>query len=187
MKFVRLLDRGMGIIVAASNALASFWILVMTAMVVVDVTGRFAFNAPLNGATEIVTESVVAVLYMQIAYTLRSGRMTRSDALYSRLLETRPRLGQTLGLLFNAAGACLMAAIMSAGWHRWLDAYRSDFYIGVIGVFTFPEWPMLLIVFLGCGFTAIQFFALAVDNVRCLLGMEPLDALPRPHAGETAL
>jgi TRAP-type mannitol/chloroaromatic compound transport system permease small subunit len=187
MKPFRLLDRAFGAVVVASNGLASFWIFVMTAMVVADVTGRYLFNAPLNGATEIVTESVVAVLYMQIAYTLRSGRMTRSDALYSRLLETRPRVGHALGLFFHAAGACLMAAIMSAGWSRWLDAYRSDFYVGVIGVFTFPEWPMLLTVFLGCGFTAVQFFVLAVDNLRVLCGMEPLNTPPRSHAGEAAL
>jgi TRAP-type mannitol/chloroaromatic compound transport system permease small subunit len=157
----------------------------MTAMVVADVTGRFVFNAPVNGTTELVTESVVAVLYLQIAYTLRSGRMTRSDALYSRLLDTRPTVGQTLGLLFHTAGACLMAAIIWAGWPKWLDSYSSGFYIGVLDVFSFPEWPMMLIVVLGCGFTAVQFFVLAVDNARVLAGKEKLNAAARP--GKAAL
>jgi hypothetical protein len=59
-----------------------------------------------------------------------------------------------------------MAAIMFAAWPKWINSYRSDFYVGVVDVFTFPEWPMLLIIFLGCGMTALQFLVFAIDNLR---------------------
>ena len=155
------LDRLLGAVIFASNCLASVWVFAITLAIVADVTLRFAFNAPIDGITELVTMSVVAILYMQLAYTLRSGYMTRSDAMLKRLIAGRPRVGHALNALFFAAGAALMAAIMLRAWPKWVAAHDADFYVGVVGVFTFPEWPRILIVFLGCGLTGLQFLLLA--------------------------
>jgi hypothetical protein len=64
---------------------------------------------------------------------------------------------------------------MTRAWPKWLQAYDNDFYVGIIGVFAFPDWPRLLIVFIGCGLTALQFLALAADSAR---------AMRRPAAAE---
>jgi hypothetical protein len=63
-----------------------------------------------------------------------------------------------------------MAVIMSAAWPKTIDSYESGFYVGTIGVFTFPEWPMFLIVFLGCALTAFQFVAFAYRAARAAFG-----------------
>jgi len=170
MRPLELLDRLFGALVTGANALASLWIFVMMVMVVADVSGRFLFSSPIDGTTELVAMSVIAVLYMQIPYTLRSGRMTRSDAFHMRLTERSPALGHGLGLVFHLAGAALMAMIMSAAWPKTVDAFESKFYVGTIGVFTFPEWPMFFIVFLGCLLTAVQFLALAYADARVVAG-----------------
>ena len=162
------LDQLLGAVIFASNCLASVWIFVITLAIVADVTLRFLFNAPINGITELVTMSVVAVLYMQLAYTLRSGYMTRADAVIKRLYNVRPRLGHGLNTLFFCAGAMLMIAIMARAWPKWVTAYDAEFYVGVVGVFTFPEWPRLLIVFIGCGLTGLQFLMLAAVNAQSI-------------------
>jgi TRAP-type mannitol/chloroaromatic compound transport system permease small subunit len=168
MKQFERLDRAFGALVIAANALASFWVFVMMAAVVADVSGRFFFAAPIDGTTELVGMSVIAILYMQVAYTLRSGRMTRSDAFLTRLIERHPATGHALEIAFHVAGAALMGVIMSAAWPKWIDSYDSGFYVGAIGVFTFPEWPMFLIVFVGCGLTALQFLAVAAVHAGAL-------------------
>lgn len=173
MRALTLLDRALGVLVVTSNNIGSLWILAMTLAVVADVTGRYLFNAPINGTAEMVTISVVAVLYLQLAYTLRSGRMTRSAAFYTRLVARRPMIGNALGFLFYLAGACLAAAIMIGAWPKWLAAWREGYYVGVIDVFTFPEWPLLLIIFLGCGLTGLQFVLLAAGNLLSLRGVAP--------------
>jgi TRAP-type mannitol/chloroaromatic compound transport system permease small subunit len=173
MRALTTFDRALGALIVASNNIGSLWILAMTLGVVADVTGRYLFNAPINGTAEMVTMSVVVVLYLQLSYTLRSGRMTRSDAFFTRLLARRPGIGNALGLLYHAAGACLMAAIMIGAWPKWLAAWRSGYYVGVIDVFTFPEWPLLLIIFLGCGLAGLQFVLLAVGNLLSLCGIAP--------------
>ena len=143
----------------------------MTLAVVADVTGRYLFNRPINGTTEMVTLSVVAVLYLQLAYTLRSGRMTRSDAFHARLVARHPAIGHALGLVFHVAGVCLAAAIMIGAWPKWLAAWHGGYYVGVVDVFTFPEWPLILIIFLGCGLTGAQFILLAINDLLSLCGV----------------
>ena len=164
MRFITLLDRCLGAAINSSNGLASVCVFLMVLAVVADIFGRFLFNSPITGTTELVTMSVVVVLYLQLSYTLRSGSMTRSETVLAKLKAGRPRIGHGLNLLFCLAGAALMAAIMSAAWPKWLDAYYNNFYVGVAGVFTFPDWPRLLVIFVGCGLTGLQFFFLAAKS-----------------------
>jgi TRAP-type mannitol/chloroaromatic compound transport system permease small subunit len=173
MRALTILDRVLGALVLASNNLGSLLIVAMTLAVVADVTGRYLFNAPINGTAEMVTMAVVVVLYLQLAYTLRSGRMTRSDAFYARLVARRPKIGNALGFVFHVAGACVALAIMVGAWPKWLAAWQAGYYVGVIGVFTFPEWPLLLIIFVGCGLTGMQFVMLAIGNLLSFAGRRP--------------
>jgi TRAP-type mannitol/chloroaromatic compound transport system permease small subunit len=171
MRALTVFDRMLGIVIVTSNNIGSLLILVMTLAVVADVTSRYLLNAPINGTAEMVTMAVVVVLYMQLAHTLRSGRMTQSDAFYLRMLERRPALGNTMGLLFHLAGLCLAAAIMTGAWPKFMAAWHSGYYVGVVDVFSFPEWPLLLIIFLGCGLLGLQFLLLAIGNVLTLCGV----------------
>lgn len=172
MRGLTTLDRTLGALIVASNTLGSLLIFAMTLAVCADVTGRYLFNRPINGTTEMVTMLVVIVLYLQIPYTLRSDRMTRSDGFHGRLMQRRPAAGNVLGLVFHVAGALLMAAIMIGAWPKWLAAWREGYYVGVIDVFTFPEWPVLFIIFFGCGLTGLQFVLLALRNVLALGGAQ---------------
>ncbi|MBM3530277.1 MAG: TRAP transporter small permease [Alphaproteobacteria bacterium] len=160
-------DRALGALVVTSNNIGSLLIFAMTIGVVADVTGRYLFNSPINGTHEMVTIGVVAILYLQLSYTLRSGRMTRSDAILTRLATASPAISRLLNFTFNVAGACLAAAIVYGAWPKLLGAWREGFYVGVIGVFTFPEWPLYLIILIGCTLTGLQFLALtAADLLR---------------------
>ena len=170
-------NRWIGALVMVSNALASAWIFVMMFIVVADITMRFVFNSPIHGTTEIIQASIIVVLYLQIAHTLRSGRLTRSDALYNRVLMRRPALGQLLGLFFHAAGLVFMLAILWPGWPRWLNAFRAGDFEGIPGVFTFPRWPAYFVLFVGCTLMAVQFALLMIDNILALAGRPPLERL----------
>ncbi len=180
MRALTAIDRALGLVIEASNNLGSLLIVAMTFAVVADVTGRYVFNAPINGTAEMVTMAVVVILYMQIAYTLRSGRMTRSDAFCVRLIERHPAIGNVFGLLFHIAGACLAAAIMTGAWPKFLTAWREGYYVGVIDVFTFPEWPLILVIFLGCGLTGLQFILVALGHLLSICGVaSPVQSEPR--------
>ena len=180
MRALTIIDLALGLLVIASNNLGSLLIFVMTFAVVADVTGRYVFKAPIYGTAEMVTMAVVVILYLQLPYTLRSGRMTRSDAFYTRLVERHPIAGNTLGFVFHVAGVCLALAIMYGAWPKFLAAWRSGYYVGVIEVFSFPEWPLLLVIFIGCALTGLQFVLLAIGNLLKVFGVAPL--VTEPHS-----
>ncbi len=144
-------------------------------LISVDILLRFIFNSPLSGTTEIVEISIVTILYLQLAHTLKVGRVTRSDALYSRILRKWPPIGNTLGILFHLAGVGLMVAIVLGGGPKWLQAYHGGHFVGNTGVFTFPEWPQRFVLVIGCAMLGIQFALMAVDNLRGLFGLPPLE------------
>ena len=171
-RVLEVMDRILGSAVLSANAIAAVWVFLMMLAVVVDILGRFTLNTPIAGTTELVTLSVVAVLYLQLAYTLRSGAMTRSDAVIKRLIIKYPCAGYLLNIVFCLAGVALMGAIISIAWPKWLDTYNSDYYVGVVGVFTFPDWPRLLIVFVGCTLTGAQFLMLAAQDIRRLFQLQ---------------
>ena len=175
LKFLNFLRRIFDWIVVVANAAASGWIFVMMALITTDITLRFIFNAPISGVTEIIEISIVVIVYLQLTHTLKVGRMTRSDALYSTILRRYPPVGHIMGILFSAAGIGLMIAIIKGGWPKWIQAYEGDFFVGNTGVFTFPEWPQRLILVIGCGMLAIQFALMALDNFRGLFGKPPLE------------
>ena len=164
------------LVVVSANAAASSWIFVLMTLVTADIVLRFVFDSPISGVTEIVEISIVIVLYLQLTHTLKVGRMTRSDALYSAILRRFPAVGNIMGFFFSAAGVGLMIAIIKGGWTKWLQAYHGDFFVGNVGVFTFPEWPQRLVLVIGCALLAIQFALMALDNIRALFGKPPLSS-----------
>lgn len=175
LKFLDYLRRIFDWIVVIANAAASGWIFVLMALITTDIFLRFIFGAPISGVTEIVEISIVIIVYLQLTHTLKVGRMTRSDALYSSILRRFPVVGNIMGVIFSVAGVGLMIAIIKGGWPKWIQAYEGGHFIGNTGVFTFPEWPQRLILVIGCAMLAIQFALLALDNIRALFGKPPLE------------
>lgn len=173
--FLDVLRRLFDWVVLVSNAVASGWIFILMILISVDILLRFIFNAPLSGTTEIVEISIVTILYLQLAHTLKVGRITRSDALYGRILAKWPPIGNILGILFHLAGVGLMVAIVIGGWPKWIQAYEGGHFVGNTGVFTFPEWPQRFVLVVGCAMLGIQFALMAVDNLRGLFGKPPLE------------
>jgi TRAP-type mannitol/chloroaromatic compound transport system permease small subunit len=175
LRFLDLLRFGFDRVVLVSNAVASGWIFVLMLLITTDIVLRFVFNSPLSGTTEIVEISIVTILYLQLAHTLKVGRVTRSDALYGAILRKWPPIGNIMGVLFHLAGVGLMVAIVYGGWPKWLQAYNGGHFIGNVGVFTFPEWPQRLVLVIGCTMLGIQFALAVVDNIRGMMGKPPLE------------
>lgn len=72
------------------NALGSLMILGLMLLINADIIGRTGFNAPVRGVTELVSLSIVGIVFLQLADTLRCGRFTRADMLLDRLKRTQP-------------------------------------------------------------------------------------------------
>ena len=95
-------------VVQALNALGTLWIVALMLLINTDVLGRNLLGAPVRGVTELVSLSIVGIVFLQLADTLHSGRITRADVLLHGLQRTRPVLAAALHAAFHLVGAVLM-------------------------------------------------------------------------------
>ena len=152
--------------IAAMNALGGVWIAALMLLINADVIAREAFAAPIRGVAELVALSIVGIVFLQIAHTLWSGRITRSDSLLDRLTRASPTAGHGLDALYHLAGAAVMALLCWASLPYFRRAFEEGEYVGALGDFTAPTWPIRLLIPIGSAAAGFTFFALAVRAAR---------------------
>ncbi len=125
----------------------------------------------MRGVTELVSLSIVGIVFLQLADTLYSGRFTRADVLLERLKRNRPVAAARLQATFHLTGAALMAVILWAAWTPLVESIRIREYVGAIGDFTAPVWPVRLIMLIGLAVTLLTFLFLAFADLRRARGL----------------
>ena len=143
------LDGALNRLLAGMNAIGSIWILVLLVIINTDSFGRTLFNEPFTGVAELVELSLVAIVFLQLGDTIRLGRLTRSDGLLTILARRRPGVERVMRILFDLAGAALMALILIGAWSTMIHAIERGEYFGNEGLFVVPEWPVRVIVVIG--------------------------------------
>jgi len=148
------------------NALGTLWIVALMLLINGDVLGRELFDTPVRGTTELVSLSIVGIVFLQLADTLAAGRMTRADILLDRLKRTTPAWAARLQALYHLVGAALMGVILRAAWGPLVESIRIQEYVGALGDFTAPVWPVRLIMLVGMAVTLVTFVLLAWLDLR---------------------
>lgn len=159
--------------VISLNALGTLIIIAMMALICTDVAGRNLLATSLPGVIELTELGIVSIVFLQIADTLRSGKLMRSDALINTIEAMFPRVGLAMNALFNATGATLFYFIANGAFGRFYEAWTGGYYLGNQGSFTAPTWPMELCVALGSGLMCLLFIASAIRNLFSLFGSSP--------------
>ena len=139
-------------------------------VILADVVGRAAFDAPILGVPEIVQFSIVGIVFLQLAQTLRVGAMTRSDVLLGRLLRSAPRIGHALQCLFHVTGGVLFGIIFRTTWPLMEQAFANHEFYGSTGVVQIPIGPLKIIILVGCAAIAVQFLLLAWRDLCVVIG-----------------
>ena len=157
-----------GSLISAMNSIGTAWVFVLLVIINLDIGGRALFNHPLRGVPEIVALSIVGCVFLQIAHTLKSGRLTRSDILLNWLQVRFPRLRHFLEGLYFLIGAVLMAILFNSSIPLFTKAWCIDEYVGAQGDFMAPVWPVKLLILIGSAAAAIQFLLMAAGSFRHL-------------------
>jgi TRAP-type mannitol/chloroaromatic compound transport system permease small subunit len=148
------------------NSIGTAWVFVLLVIINLDIGGRALFNHPVRGVPEIVALSIVACVFLQIAHTLKVGRLTRSDIVLNWLQTHYPNLKHFVEGVYFLIGACLMGILFNSSIPLFIKAWRINEYVGAEGDFMAPVWPVKLIILIGCAAGAIQFFLMAVGSFR---------------------
>jgi TRAP-type mannitol/chloroaromatic compound transport system permease small subunit len=155
-----------GKITIALNAVGTVLILVMAVAVNADIFGREAFNRPVPGVTEFLGLSIVAVVFLQMANTLREGRHVNNDIILAAVAKRSPRFAAFCYGVFHLIGATLMGFIVRYVFPIFRENYEGGFYKGTAGVIEIPVWPFMLVVLIGALATVGQYLVLAANEFR---------------------
>ncbi len=143
------------------NAVGTLWIFALMLLINADILARELLGAPLRGVAELVSLSIVGIVFLELPHALWRGRLTRNDALLRYVAARTPRLARGLESGFALAGAFVFLLLTIAGVAFLEKAIQLGEYVGALGDFTVPTWPIRAIIVLGSAATALGFLGLA--------------------------
>ena len=156
------------------NVLGTLLIVVVMVLVNGDVIGRGLFNAPVSGVPEMVSMSIVAIVFLQIAQTFAKGRLTRSEAVLGFVGNRAPMARTFMELVFAIAAIALIWQVLAASWPLFRKSWVRGTFEGTIGDFTAPIWPVKLVILIGCAALLVQLVLFAMDALfRLRRGTQP--------------
>ena len=159
-----------GTFTALLNVAGTVLIIAMAIAVNVDVLSRDLFNKPIAGVNEFLGLSIVAVVFLQIANTLREDRHVSNDIIMLAVGVSHPRVAHAFYGLFHLIGAGLMAFIVWFVSPMFMEMYRAGYFQGTLGVVEIPIWPFVLPVIIGGIATAIQYVLFAGHEFALAFG-----------------
>lgn len=150
------------------NVIGTLLIVAIMVLVNADVIGRTAFNAPISGVPEMVSMSIVAIVFLQVAQTFRMGRLTRTEAVLGWVEKKSVRFRAFLELLFCAGAIGILWQLFYASYPLFMKSWVRNTYEGTIGDFTAPIWPVKLVILIGCAALLLQLTLSAAGAVQSL-------------------
>ena len=166
----------------AMNVIGTLGIFTIMVLICTDVGMRAVLSRPLVGVPEVVKLGIVSIVFLQGAHTLAAGRFTTSGLFLGWLGSKAPRAARTLRSAFSLAGAGLFAVIARGAFDQATWSFETGDFVGSLGIFTIPIWPMHAIILFGSIVLALQFcLQAAIDG----LGLVPVDAgVPAPDSAD---
>lgn len=163
------------------SGIASLWIFCLMLLICSDIIGRGFFNQPVQGVAEIVANSIVAIVFLQIGYALMQGRLTRTDIIVGALEEHQPFASGVYRGVFHLAGMICFVLIAWGTWPKLVDAWVENEFFGAQGVFTAPVWPIKACIVAGSVLAAIAFLCQLALDVKTIISHDRVARLKIRH------
>ena len=151
-------------IINVLNAAGTAWVAAMMFLICGDIFGRALFNSPIVGVPEIVKVSIVGLVWLQMAYTLKVGGHLRSNVILDRL----PRKWQfSVEIIGSILGILVFGLAVYSSWDVMIEGWRIMEFEGELPV-RVPTYPIRTIVFIGAFLTTVQFVVILGQNIHAL-------------------
>lgn len=156
MLLVRLTDR----LTKLLMILGAVWAFVLCFFILADIVFR-ALNMPISGTKEIVANSVVIIVFMQVGFAVRSQSMLRADFLVIMM----PQAVQKALLVFAyLLGAALFLFLLKAGITPAMRSFVNGEFDGE-GALKVAVWPARWSILLGGGLAGLNYLLLALVEI----------------------
>jgi TRAP-type mannitol/chloroaromatic compound transport system permease small subunit len=143
------------------NTVACFWIFVLMIIITIDVFGRVLFNSPFKGTPELVSNSILAITFLEIPYVLYRGNHVRSTMLIGRMKRTPKYIFELIALII---GVIMMVFLIQSSWPDFIKAIQIGEYEGE-GALRVPTYPTRGIIIFGSLLMVVEYIFLIVKRV----------------------
>lgn len=134
--------KALGACALGLNALSAVWLGSVALLILADVIGREAFGTPIYGTNEIVANSVLSILMLQLPLAILNRMSLRTTLIYSLLGK---RGGAFIDALSYFLALILFAAIAVGSWPNMIEAWEILEQEGS-GIVTIPVYPIRTLV-----------------------------------------
>jgi tripartite ATP-independent transporter DctM subunit len=152
-------------LVGVLNAAGVVWVFALMFLIAADITARTVFDDPIAGVTEMVSLSLVACVFLQLAHAVLHGRLMRVEMFLEPLSRHRPLAASAWSTLFAVLSIALLLAIAAGTWPDFVRAWATDEFAGVEGIFTVEVWPIKLLIVIGCAVASVELTRQLVAHV----------------------
>lgn len=140
--------------------LGAIWAFILCFFILADIIFR-ALNIPVSGTKEIVANSVVIIVFMQVGFAVRSESMLRADFL---VLMMPPPVQKLLLIFAYVLGAGLFLFLLKAGITPALRSFANGEFDGE-GALKVAVWPARFAILLGAGLAGLNYVLLALVEI----------------------
>lgn len=160
------LERAWHRLVETFAALGTVLIGVLMCIICADIVARNAMGASLPLVSEGGALLVVTLVAVQLAATVRAGRLARTEVFIVPFTDRFPKAGAVLQGTFDLAGAVVLGIIAWASVRVIEKDIAAAEFIGVPGMATLPTWPFRVLILAGFAIAAIEFAVRIVAALR---------------------
>ena len=138
-------------------ALGTVLIGVLMLIICADIVARNAMGASLPLVSEGGALLVVTLVALQLAATVRAGRMARTEVFIVPFTDRFPKAGAVLEGIYDLTGAVVLGIIAWASIRIIEKDIAAAEFIGVPGLATLPTWPFRVLILAGFAVAAVEF------------------------------
>jgi TRAP-type C4-dicarboxylate transport system permease small subunit len=162
-----MVDNIVNTVTRVCSTVAAFWAMALAFLILWDITGRTFFNAPFDGTIEIVANSMVSILFLQLPYTIYRGAHLRTTVVYQNL----PNLGRRLiDIIVALLGIWFFWSVAVGGWEDMIIGWEVDEREGE-GSIRVPIFPVRSLIIV---FAIVSLVVYAVLLWHFVFGTEPI-------------
>lgn len=154
-------DRALGKANSAGHLVAAFWLFALAILITLDVLSRALLNAPFSGTAEIVANSIVSIVFLQLPSAVRSGGMLRAEILDPFVSE---RFRHAVQSIASVLGAILFLAVAASAWGPMVEAWKIGEFAGNESTVQIPLFPIRALLVLMSVLAALDFLWMAIHR-----------------------
>ena len=156
MLLVRISDR----LTKLLMVLGAIWAFALCFFILAEIIFR-ALNLPFSGSKEIVANSVVIIVFMQVGYAVRSESMLRADFLVVMMPMPMQKI---LLIAAYLLGAALFLFLLKAGVTPALRSFANGEFDGE-GALKVAVWPARFAILVGAALAGFNYILLTLVEI----------------------